>query len=383
MGGAIALLVACAGSHRDDIDRFGADDVNDLLDGQGGPRLEGPALTTEIDSITFRPVAAVSESFPASTPRLYFCFTLRGSEPGQRMAIDWYREGDSEPLSSTSDVAEDGARLAAEHIAHSPFLPGPHYVAVSLDGEEIARMDFEIEADGSTPDPAMESVDVSNFGIFAGLDRRGRPRGRAATKFPAGMRQIACAFRVEGAPPGTEVIVDWYRNNSKVATTEVGEVSGDRSLSASVANRRAFPDGAYRADVTLNGTVRGTKSFTIGRARGNSGAPSVSNLALTTEIHSRSRRPAAPTMTTFEGTEESLWLCLSYENLGDNELVDVRWIQNGHDDEPMAVSTIRGSGAGNMAASFAPDGTLPPGDYHVDVVVRGEVLDSIAFTVGL
>ena len=116
-----------------------------------------------------------------------------------------------------------------------------------------------------------------------------------------------------------------------------------RDGTASVANGAAFPSG------------------------GGGGAARVSSLALTTAIHARSRRPAAPTVTLFEGTAPTIWRCLGYENIRENDLVDVRWL--GHE-EPMAVSAIHGSGSGNMAAS------LPQGRYRAEVVLRGEPLAS-------
>ena len=49
---------------------------------------------------------------------------------------------------------------------------------------------------------------------------------------------------------------------------------------------------------------------------------------------------------------------------------------------PIGRSTIRVTNrSGTFAASFSPDGFMPPGDYHVDLVVDDNVMETAAFTV--
>lgn len=386
---AILLLVAsvalgaCAGrGHVDDVDDFSADEVFNSLEG-GGPRLERVAFTTEIDTITFTPAAPTSRSFPTFTDRLYFCFLLRGVEQEGTLEVTWNRVDEDEPLSVTRQQVDSDTRLAAEHVAERPFRPGPHFVRVTLDDEEIARVQFEIEGQQGPVPEALAATKVTNLGFYAAQDRRGRPRGRPLNRFRSGTQQVHCAFRVHDAPPETEVGVQWYQGGRLVATTSVGTVEGTRSLSASVDNDAPLPDGEYRVQVNLEGFTKTSGAFVIGSGASPeaAGGPAFSHLQLSTAVHRTTRRPTAPVTTTFDGSEEEIFLSMRYRGLANNQSVEIHWFQGVHSEQPMAVSTIHASGSGQMAASFAPNGPMPPGEYRADVVIGDEVLESIPFTV--
>jgi hypothetical protein len=165
-----------------------------------------------------------------------------------------------------------------------------------------------------------------------------------------------------------------------VATTDLGEVSGRRVLSATLDAPAALDSGEYTVEVQVRGQQRATATFTV--LGGVTGGGRVVDLVLTRAIDRRTHRPSAAPTTSFRGDEETIYLCISHERLGSGDVVEVRWFQDEYPDEPMAVSTVPASGTGSLAASLSPDEPLPAGDYHADVVLRGRTVASVPFTVG-
>lgn len=375
------LLMAACGPRVpvEDPDDFSAGDVFDTVYGaDDGPRLEQVALTTDVDSITFTPTGETGETFPPSTPRLFLCFRVRGVVDGSRLEISWHRVDEDEPLSTTTERVEGDSRLAAEHIASQPFYPGQHFVRVAVNDEVIDRVHFAIEDDGMIVPESLRKIRISGLGVYRAVDRRGRPQGRPLRHFDLGTRSLHCAFRIAKAPPGTRVTVAWLREGSREATTELGIISGDRNLSASIGGGETLPAGDYRVEVLLNGAPRARSDFVIGTL---TNTAVVSELALTTSINPRSQRPAAPPGARFDGSESTIYLCLRYDGMTSGDDIEVRWIQDSSSDEPMAVSTVRTGRSGRLAASFAPDSPLPTGTYHADVVVGGEIVETVEFEI--
>jgi hypothetical protein len=377
----VLFLVGC-GSSRSARDSWTLEDLDDeVADSSGRTRVERAAVTTEVDPINFAPVGPTTTSFPVTTKRLFVSFRLRGVAPDSRLSVAWFREGEDQPLSETSETLSGDQRLAAEHQATTPFAPGPHFVRLSLDGEVLAQVPFEIE--GPDPGAAAASASpatVSNLAVYAALDRRGQPRGRPSRTFPARTKSVHCAFLVSGASPGTAVTVRWMLGASVVATTDLGEVSGRRVLSATLDAPAALDSGEYTVEVQVHGQQRATATFTV--LGGVTGGGRVVDLVLTRAIDRRTHRPSAAPTTNFSGDEETIYLCISHERLGSGDVVEVRWFQDDYPDEPMAVSTVPASGTGSLAASLSPDEPLPAGDYHADVVLRGRTVASVPFTVG-
>lgn len=373
------LLMAACGPRGpvENPDDYSAGDVFDTVYGSDdGPRIEDVALTTAVDSITFTPTGATGETFPPSTPRLYLCFLARGVTDGSRLEISWHRVDEDEPLSTTTERVEGDSRLTAEHIAAQPFYPGQHFVRISVDDEVIARVHFAIEDDGVIVSESLRQVQISGLGVYRSVDRRGRPQGRPLRRFDLGTRSLHCAFRIAKAPPGTRVTVAWLRDGSREALTELGAVSGDRSLSATIGGGETLPAGDYRVEVLLNGAPSARSNFVVGTP---SNGAVLSELALTTSINPRSRRPATSPRTRFVGSESTIYLCLRYDGMTAGEGIVVRWIQDSSSDEPMAVSTVTTGRSGRLAASFAPDDDLPSGSYHADVVIGGEIIETVEF----
>ena len=107
------------------------------------------------------------------------------------------------------------------------------------------------------------------------------------------------------------------------------------------------------------------------------------DVALTTAVNPRNRRPSAPATTQFHPETATLYVCAMYDGMRPNDEIEVRWYQDTMPGAPMGRSNIRVSNrSGTFAASFSPDGFMPPGDYHVDLVVRDDVIETVAFTVG-
>lgn len=384
----LTSLTICFGcsSSRAVGDSWTLEDLDDEGSGDSSSsrvRAERVALTTEIDPITFGPVAAPAKSFPVETRRIFLSFRLKGVRPGAHLSVAWYRRGEEEPLSETSEVLEGDQRMAAEHVAEHPFAPGEHFVRLEVDDERVAVVPFEIsgppaalDVTGSSDNPAK----VSRVGFYQAVDRRGRPQGRPLQRFRSGTKAVHCAFLVTSAPRGTAVSVRWRLGASVAATTDVGQISGRRILSATLDATKGLDSGPYEVEILIDGHRRASGEFKIlGRAgRG----VRVDELSLTSDINPRNHRPARQATTRFDGDEETIYLCLRYQGLREGEGIEVRWIQDLHPDEPMAVSTIPTAGSGRLAASFQPDGSLPAGEYRAEVHVRGSLVESVSFTVG-
>jgi hypothetical protein len=267
--------------------------------------------------------------------------------------------------------------MAAEHVPRRRFHPGPHFVRVEVESQLLAEVTFEIEGEAGLP----ETPEVSGFRFVSATDGARRRRARTVTTLPVGTNEIHCAFSVSAAAPGTDVEVRWFQGGHRISVTDLGHIEGRRPLSASLSASRELPAGYYRVQVVLGRRVAHVQGIAIVVSRG-ARSPRISNLVLTTSIHPRSRRPTGPRLTALEGDEGTIFLCLSFSGMPRGETLEVRWFQDTHLEEPMAASTFEVAGRGSLAASFTPDGALPPGRYHVEVMKDDSVLGGLEFTVG-
>lgn len=345
------------------------------------PSLDRVALTTEVDPVTFGPAGPDLRSFPRDTRRIFLCFRVRNAPLQSLLQVTWLRQGSEDPLSTTETPVSGDSWMAAEHAADQPFRPGPHLVRIELDGEVLGEVEFAI--DGAVEeDVAPGAAAVSGFRFVRSLTRRGRPRGRAVTSLPVKTRQIHCAFTLAAPPDPVQVAVAWSHEGEPMSQTRLGPVSGRQSLTATLAAVADLPEGRYRADVLVDGEAVHRAEVVVGEGRAPASASgAVSGLVLTTRVHPRTRQPTAPPLAVLRGDESTLYLSLRYSGMRRGDRVTVRWIQDSHPDEPMAENDFDVTGSGTLAASFEPDGLLPPGEYHVDVVEGERVLGSLAFTV--
>lgn len=345
-------------------------------------------VTTGMDFATFRPTGATGTFFPSSTRQLYLCMRVRTSDPAS-VVVRWFRGDDEEPFSSSRLTVTGDRWAAAGYEAFGQFEPGRYVIRAESDGESLLEVVFEIEDDGleSTAEETPGQLSVSRLRFVRQLGDDGRPRGPVTTLFPAGSREVHCAFSLVDGPQGSTVSVRWFRGSELYRTSDLGLIEGDRELQASLrassVEGSELSAGLYRAEVVVNDAVMRSGTFTVEEpyTTGGSG-PRVMNLVLTTAVEPETGRPTAPAVTRVRGDERQLYLSMTFSRMPPRELLEVRWIQGAdREAEPFATSRFQVGGRGSLAAELTLESPLEIGPYRVDVVLQEQLLGTLTFVV--
>ena len=354
-------------------------------DAGAGASVVDAVLSTDVDFATFAPTGVTGTAFPDTTRQLYLCLRVR-TTAARSVVVSWYRVDDDEPFSSSRVTVTGDRWVAAGYEAFSRFEPGSYVVRVEDHGEELAAVSFEIEsmAPPAATGGAPQRLSVRGLRCVRELGDDGRLRGPQTTLFPSGSREVHCGFTVAGAAAGTTIEVRWIRGSARVRTSPLGQVEGTREMQASLrAEGDALEAGLYRVEIVANGAVEQSAAFTVEEPYTAEGMrPLVTELALATSVEAGTGRPTSPPVTRVTGTEPALYLSLVFARMPPEQVLEVRWYNTSDPGaEPFALSRFQVAGRGSLAAELSIEEPLEPGSYHVDAVLRGQVLGSLPFTV--
>lgn len=343
-------------------------------------------VTTGMDVATFRPTGTTGPVFPSSTRQLYLCMQIRTDDPA-RIVVRWFRGDDEEPF-SVSQLTVTGDRWAAAgYEAFGPFESGQYVVRAETEGEPLVEVAFEVEGDDlqSSTETSANELSITHLRFLRELGDDGRPRGPITTLFPAGSREVHCAFSLVDAPQDAAVSVRWFRGSELFRTSDLGQIEGRTELQASLraSGVGSLSAGLYRAEIVVNGAVMRSGTFTVEEPHPTGGTgPRVTNLILTTSVEGETGLPTAPPVTNIRGDEPRLYLSMTFSRMPRNEVLEVRWVRGSdRGEEPFAISRFQVAGRGSLAAELTPESPLEIGSYRVYILLREQLLGTLSFAV--
>ena len=210
---------------------------------------------------------------------------------------------------------------------------------------------------------------------------------RMSPVLPEATAAVYCSFDVAGLAPGTRVSVVWRRAGRELARTGHEATRHTRNLASELVSDEPLGSGSYEVEVLVDGRTEATTSFRIAGsdrpepAASAPGRPRVVALSLSASdcVPEGPARPATPVR--FALGVGTIRLCLEFEDVPEGQTMEVRWYRSAVPRAPLAVTTHRPEGGGELTASFTDTGLLRPGAHHVAVHLEGRELARARFLI--
>ena len=228
---------------------------------QGGGSISEVTMALGVDA-SYRPVNPTS-TFQSDTPELFCSINVSGVQVGAEVLSEWYYvsgewQGVTNRLIGSVPIVTQGT----QYISLSLLIPdggwpgGQYQVKLYVNGVLQEAMPFSIESAPITAVTAL-SVDKDNNPV------------NATSTFPVGVEKIYCVIRVNNAPAGTKLLVEWYDVGAAVhrfigKNNEMQVQTSDRPTWGSYSyGTGGWPAGSYAVVLSINGERALIVPFTV------------------------------------------------------------------------------------------------------------------------
>lgn len=332
-----------------------------------------------------RPVSPTDE-FGVNTPEIYCSVKLSNAPDETEVLSEWvYVKGEAEGITDyTIDsvaITTDGTRYLYFSIPRpdAGWPVGEYLLNLYVDGKEEVSVSFTVSATGTTTGPGGASL--SEATMCLSVDSMSMPV-EATSTFAADAPEIICSVLLSNAPPGTQLLSEWYYVSGAwqgVTNQLVGEVpliaDGTRyaALVLGIPDE-GWPAGQYQVKLYLNGVLQDAIPFSVEEAA-ISGVMCMSVDADNNPINQTTNFPVGV---------EKVYVVLYIKEAPAGAKLRVEWY-----DTATSVSRLITTYDGNATASDKPTwvnstygtGGWPSGQYATVVSINGERVLVLPFTV--
>jgi len=345
-----------------------------------GPGREEPAEEPAVSRLIFAPAinqadqpVTVVDAFPTGTRELYLFFDYRGFRDGTPWQPILARDGevltDTWPLSPWNGGSQGTWWVGLSDAA----LPdGSYEFSIVYGGEPLASAAVKVGG------PPAEGPTFSNVTFAVGQEE--------GYLLPAGSQEIRASFEYAGLSPDVPWTYRFYREGSELERGD-GEPLPQGSGKGTIVLRRspAFSAGNYRLELylkdrplALGGRLAATADFTL---TGGPKGPAFSPITFAEGVD-RKGNPVRPG-TAFESGLKELYAFFDYEGMRDGWQLTTRWSLDGE----VILGRERAWEGGESGKNFwvnihTKSGALPEGQYKLELLVEGELVQSGTCTVG-
>ncbi len=226
------------------------------------------------------------------------------------------------------------------------------------------------------PPPA---VTIGDLELCSEIDPEGGlPAGEIGDSFDEDVGRIFLVSTLENLPVDSEIEVRWMvrRLDEPIHVSKV-TASGTHRLAARLAPRESsFDPGEYRAVVRVNGERVGEKEFRVGIA--GSRWTGVRGLAISRAVTAFEDEPIKSTTSLHAGVTR-VYATFLVNTDDPRPYVRVSWLRDGG---ALTENDIECGNDVRCVDLYETRGSIPGGDYEVEVEVNGEVLAGKTFHVG-
>lgn len=231
------------------------------------------------------------------------------------------------------------------------------------------------------PGCSFTTAHFSEVHLARAIDEGGRPTVKTTT-FHRSDPVLYCCALIANTPSETAVKAVWaYQGPEGRQIIDSAEVSvdEDRWLYFSLRPSGAgLPYGNYVVDLFIMGKHQSSHSFTI--APGLAKGPLTEAVLATTLNESYAPVDAA---TTFASSVPVIYAPVYADEAAVGTTVSAIWYQDVPGQEAVVIATtdFAPQAPGWVGFSLTPSSPLPPGAYHVDILLNNEAVTTLPFTV--
>jgi len=336
----------------------------------GTPQVSGTLFAPAVDDCD-QPVSVV-DSFPSGTEEIYLFFDYSNFQDGTAWQPVLYYNGKEDP-----DVWPVYAWSGGESgswwisLSNDPLADGEYEFVLQYDDEKIESASVEVGGP-ELAQPAFSDV------AFAG-------GGEEGCLLPAGIGEIEAAANYSNMSSLTDWSYIWYHELEEVAGGDGNPLSDSSGVATfSLTNKQGFDVGTYRLELYIGDRLAGTSDVLLAgetETGGESGAGPLS--AITFGAGADSRGNLVDPGTTFPSDLEELYAAVDYQGMQDGWKLGTRWSIDGD----VVVDSVDAWDAGESGENYhfwinSRSGSLPDGEYKLDLLVEGQLAQSGVATIG-
>jgi hypothetical protein len=255
----------------------------------------------------------------------------------------------------------------------APFGDGSYELTVYVDGQALARA--EIEVGGQAP----AGPSFSNILFSLQEDTQGGPLNPGVL-FPVGTQTLYAFFDYDNMGNS----LNWNRTwlvDGAVGLTADDQWDGDRSgrYSLELTSQRGLSEGAYRLTLYIEGELAAVSNFWVTGGSSSSGA--AFDPVVFAEGVDRRGAPVGVAQGFASGLAE-LHAFSDYSGMEDGLDFTANWYVNGEKVVEWPYSWDGGATGTWHDYLYSQSGSLPDGEYGLELLVEGQVLEEATVTVG-
>lgn len=259
----------------------------------GAASITEAVLATRVTPLTNTPID-VTQTFPTAQGVIYAVVSLSNPPIGTQLkgvltAVD--TNGSSPPNTKVGEVdtaSTEGTKNIAFHWTYPTLPVGKYKVDVYLNGTLDRTLNFSLTKDATAPPavsppsfgkctPQASDAKPPGFAMSVTMaeraDAQGKPVNPGRT-FQPNASQISAVLSLENVPASSQISVRWIGtdlggveacNTQLVRTYEVSVAAGSSTPSFNITPPpgTTWPEGLYRAEISVNGTLATSTDFAV------------------------------------------------------------------------------------------------------------------------
>ncbi len=333
-------------------------------------RPEPPTQNPRVSRLFFAPAineadqpVTVVESLPSGAEDFYLFFDYEGFQDGTAwqpvLAYEGQVERDVWPLSNW-DGGPQGTWWLSIH--REPLADGRYEISLLYAGQEIGSAAIEVGG------PEEGRPTFRNITFSGG--------GEEGTVLPAGIAEVTASFEYAHMASDIPWTYLWYKDGRGIAKGEGEPLEGEGRQTLVLAPSQGLGTGTYRLELYRAGRLAATADFTLKAT----GGPFFGPITFAEDVD-RKGNPVNPG-TVFPNSISALYAFFDYEGMQDGWTWARRWYVDGElavegEDEWSGGE----SGQNFWVSIYVRRGTLPEGEYQLDLLVEGKRMRSGTCTV--
>lgn len=342
------------------------------------------SLPPRISNLFFAPSVingmptTVLSSLPSGSSSIYLFFDYENMTPQTVYELRVSVNGSTNAIFSLPPVRWSGGASGLWYIGLTgqPLPNGELSFSLLVDGQ-LASDPRVIQVGGVAQEqPAFRTID---FLLTEGEERifgNGYILGVGNT--------VTAQFTYINMTDGMEWAGVWYYNGTAVTQPFGG--AWNRGANGATTTSLSVPGGLlpgrYRLELYIQGGLSGLAEFTIAGTREDI-RPRVFTNARFTVANNDQAALTSGSVSEVTTTIQSLYAVFDWESLAPGTIWQIRWsVDNLVFFDTIAPWTLSENGTGYMTRLFSPGG-IPDGNYRVDLLMNGILLQSVSAEVGI
>ena len=323
----------------------------------------------------FNQPTSVVTSLPSGATSLYLFFDYDNMAPGMILEMTVSIDGQAYPDWGLPAGPWGGDEEGTWWIGWSDaaFADGRYELVLLVDGEELASEEIEIGG------PQLDTAAFSNI-VFSLEEASGGEPLEPAVLFPSGVTQLLTFFDYGNMSPGMDWGMEWLVNGDvKLASEE--EWAGDEQGSwfLRLTDSAGLENGTHRLNLSIEGQLAATASFWV---TGGEGVAAEFQPLVFAEGVDRRGEPVGVAVSFDSGLEE-LHAFSDYTGMEDGLAFGVNWYLNGS----LVIESPYDWDGGESGTwhdyVYTGSGTLPDGEYFVELMLEGQTMASGTAAIGV